>query len=54
MDDTRIRMIGLHHLLTGGAVRTGAYSYPPRHLWGDIGQPEAKPGRRARWWRAGR
>lgn len=55
----RTRMTGLHQLLTGGTVPTAAYSYPPRHLWGDIGQPggrqrRAFSARLARWWGTGR
>ena len=54
-----IRMMRLHRLLTGETGRISRYKYPPRHLWGDIGQPgsrqrRALSARLARWWGAGR
>ena len=40
MHDIHTRMIGLHHFLTGGPRQPSWRStYPPRHLWGDIGLP---------------
>jgi hypothetical protein len=57
MHDIYTRMTGLHHLLTGGTGRASPYTYPPRHLWGDIGLGEGRaraprrflPARLLRW-----
>ncbi|SPJ26122.1 hypothetical protein PAA8504_03978 [Palleronia abyssalis] len=59
MHDIHPRMTGFHHLLTGG-LRQPAWpcTYPPRHLWGDIGLAEGQapaprrslPARLFRFW----
>ena len=43
MQDVRTRMGGLHRLLTGQPAPVPGYTYPPRHLWGDLGQPRLGP-----------
>lgn len=57
MHDIHTRMTGLHHLLTGRPRQPSWRStYPPRHLWGDIGllvdqTPEERCSRLARIFR---
>ncbi len=44
MHDIPTRMTDLHHLLTGGPRQPSwRPTYPPRHLWGDIGLPQRQP-----------
>ncbi|WP_191090101.1 hypothetical protein [Histidinibacterium aquaticum] len=58
MNHVPTRMTGLHRLLTAGPRQPARRStYPPRHLWGDIGLAEERaraplPSLRARlrWW----
>lgn len=43
MHDNHTRMMGLHHLLTGGPDRLARPEDVPRFLWGDLGLPEGRP-----------